>query len=45
MVWKPAKSPSPFITETATKVFPSVDAALRHFDEQGMLQQASPSGA
>ncbi len=28
VVWKPRKTPSPFITETATKVFPSVDAAL-----------------
>jgi len=38
VVWKPKKSPSPFITETATKVFRSVDEALKYFEEQGMLQ-------
>jgi hypothetical protein len=37
VVWKPKKTPSPFITETATRIFPSVDDALEHFDGQGML--------
>ena len=37
VVWKPAKSPSPFITETATKIFPDIDAALEHFDTAGMF--------
>jgi adenylate kinase len=37
VVWKPAKAPSPFITETATKVFASVDEALAHFESQGMF--------
>ncbi|MHC4220363.1 MAG: hypothetical protein ACYSU7_18130, partial [Planctomycetota bacterium] len=37
VVWKPKKSPSPFITETATKVFPTVDDALDHFETRGML--------
>ncbi|MHC4767797.1 MAG: hypothetical protein ACYTEI_03670, partial [Planctomycetota bacterium] len=37
VVWKPKKSPSPFITETATKVFPTVDDALGHFEAKGML--------
>ncbi|RMH10082.1 MAG: AAA family ATPase [Planctomycetota bacterium] len=37
VVWKPKKNPSPFITETATKVFDSVDDALTYFDEQGMF--------
>ncbi|RMH30518.1 MAG: AAA family ATPase [Planctomycetota bacterium] len=32
VIWKPAKSPSPFITETATRVFRTVDEALAHFD-------------
>lgn len=32
VVWLPKKSPSPFITETATKVFGSVDEAMRYFD-------------
>ena len=37
VVWKPAKSPSPFITETATKIFGSVDEAMNYFEEKGML--------
>jgi len=37
VVWKPSKAPSPFITETATKVFDSVDDALTYFEEQGMF--------
>jgi len=37
VVWKPGKSPSPFITETATKIFDSVDDAMTYFDEKGML--------
>ncbi len=37
VVWKPKKNPSPFITETATKIFPTVDKALAFFDAQGML--------
>ena len=39
VVWKPKKAPSPFITETATKIFPSVDDALEYFGEQGMFPQ------
>ena len=35
VIWKPKKNPSPFITETATKVFRSVDEALDHFDGAG----------
>ncbi len=37
VVWKPEKSPSPFITETATKIFRSVDEAMAHFESAGML--------
>lgn len=40
VIWKPKKSPSPFITETATKVFASVDEALEHFDEAGSHAKA-----
>ncbi|MDY7108529.1 MAG: AAA family ATPase [Planctomycetota bacterium] len=39
VVWKPKKTPSPFITETATKIFPDVDGALRYFEEKGMFAQ------
>ena len=37
VVWKPSKSPSPFITETATRIFSSVEEAMGYFEEQGML--------
>ncbi|MFO0783693.1 MAG: AAA family ATPase [Phycisphaerales bacterium] len=37
VVWKPRKNPSPFITETATRIFRSVDEALRFFEEKGMF--------
>ncbi len=37
VVWKPAKNPSPFITETATKIFRTVDEALAWFESKGMF--------
>ena len=37
VVWKPKRSPSPFITETATKVFKSTDEALEYFEAKGMF--------
>lgn len=37
VVWKPRKHPSPFITETATKIFKSVPEALAHFENEGMF--------
>ncbi|MEO1716731.1 MAG: ATP-binding protein [Planctomycetota bacterium] len=44
VVWKPAKPPSPFITETSTKIFGSVDEALKHFEEAGMFGQKNLFG-
>lgn len=44
VVWKPARAPSPFITETATKVFASVDEALSHFEQRGMFMQTNLFG-
>ena len=44
VVWKPSKAPSPFITETATKIFPSVEDALEYFGEQGMFPQRNLFG-
>ncbi len=35
VVWKPKKPPSPFITETATRIFASVDEALTYFEKNG----------
>lgn len=40
VVWKPLRSPSPFITETATRVFRSADEALQHFRATGVLEAA-----
>jgi adenylate kinase len=31
VIWRPKAGPSPFITETATRVFPSVEAAVTFF--------------
>ncbi|MCH6551421.1 MAG: AAA family ATPase [Planctomycetes bacterium] len=39
VVWKPRKAPSPFITETATKIFSNVEEALRHFEARGMCRE------
>jgi hypothetical protein len=44
VVWKPKKSPSPFITETATKIFSSVAEALSHFENSGMFGQKNLFG-
>ena len=44
VVWKPAKNPSPFITETATKIFKSVDEALHYFEEAGMFGEKNLFG-
>ncbi|XHC25723.1 AAA family ATPase [Phycisphaerales bacterium ac7] len=44
IVWKPKKNPSPFITETATKIFGSVKEALEYFEEVGMFGQVNLFG-
>lgn len=41
VVWRPRKNPSPFITETATKVFASVEEALNYFEDRGMFHAES----
>jgi hypothetical protein len=37
VVWQPRVEPSPFITETATRVFPSVEELLLHFQQLGYI--------
>ncbi len=44
VVWKPKKNPSPFITETATKIFKSVPEALSFFEEKGMFGEKNLFG-
>ena len=39
VVWKPKKNPSPFITETATRIFREVDEALAYFEDKGMFAE------
>ena len=40
VVWKGRSTPSPFITETATKVFANVDEAMAYFAGKGYLRPA-----
>jgi adenylate kinase len=44
VVWKPKKHPSPFITETATKIFRSVEEALNYFEGKGWFAQTDLFG-
>ena len=44
VVWKPKKHPSPFITETATKIFGGVQEALDYFEKQGMFGERNLFG-
>lgn len=44
VVWKPKKTPSPFITETATRVFRQTDEALAYFDSRGMFGERNLFG-
>ena len=37
VIWKPDYDPSPFITETATRVFPSIEQLYQHFQKQGYI--------
>ncbi|MCK4602717.1 MAG: AAA family ATPase [Phycisphaerae bacterium] len=37
VIWRPDAEPSPFITETATKVFRSTDEAVNFFSENGYM--------
>jgi adenylate kinase len=44
IIWKPKKAPSPFITETATRIFTSTEEALQHFEEAGLFAQTNLFG-
>ncbi len=44
VVWKPQKSPSPFITETATAVFKSTQEAMSYFENKGYFVPTSLFG-
>jgi adenylate kinase len=44
VVWKPRKAPSPFITETATRVFSTTAEALEYFEANGYFTQKNLFG-
>ena len=44
VIWRPRTAPSPFITETATRVFPSLDEAMGHFRQNGYLASGPLGG-
>lgn len=44
VVYHPEKPPSPFITETATKVFRTTDEAMAYFEAQGFLASGNLFG-
>ena len=39
VIWRPKAPPSPFVTETATKVFRTTDEAMQYFALEGYLQE------
>jgi len=41
VIWQPRSAPSPFITETATAVFGSLEQALHYFEQAGYLNRQS----
>jgi adenylate kinase len=42
IVWRPKVEPSPFITETATRMFATVEELLAYFQSQGYLASYQP---
>jgi adenylate kinase len=41
IIWKPRKEPSPFITQTATRVFRTTEEALAYFEARGYFHPHS----
>jgi hypothetical protein len=37
VVWRPEYEPSPFVTETATAIFRSMDELFAHFQQRGYI--------
>jgi adenylate kinase len=42
VIWRPRLEPSPFVTETATRVFGTVTEALDHFQKRGYIWHYQP---
>jgi adenylate kinase len=45
VVWRCKTAASPFITQTATAIFPTVDDALAHFRQKGYIAANAPTRA
>ena len=45
VIWKPKKEPSPFVTQTANKVFRSIEEAFAYFETKGYFQPYSLFGS
>jgi adenylate kinase len=45
VIWKPKKEPSPFVTQTANKVFRSIEEAFGFFEQKGYFQPYSLFGS
>jgi adenylate kinase len=45
VIWKPRKEPSPFVTQTANRVFRSVEEAFAFFEGKGYFQPYSLFGS
>jgi adenylate kinase len=43
VIWKPQVEPSPFITETATRVFRTTAETLEHFQKKGYIREIQPA--
>jgi len=43
VIWRPQGDPSPFVTETATAVFGSIEELLAHFQRRGDVSEAQLS--
>ncbi len=44
VIWRPAAAPSPFVTETATRVFRTADEAVRFFHDGGYIPPERAGG-
>lgn len=42
IVWKPKTVPSPFVSETATRIFPTTNSLLAFFENQGLTRHRAP---
>jgi len=44
VIWRPGAAPSPFVTETATRVFRSVSEAVQFFLDNGFIPPPAAGG-